>query len=209
MAAKLRALASKEGVFPLHVGAAGPCGSESTSCPGVHAGRAAGTRTALRRHLLPACELTLGPPSHTRPCGPPLLGLHGKQSLLSRFLGQASLSRDRRQQGGGLERSSLVHPGVPPQMLPGVWGTNARRVSPPFWRSGWIFVVPGPRQVQNDEFSVLDAKKEASRPTVAARSLPGSAPGPVRTVSSSPNEIKPRAHCRADALRPSLDHLES
>lgn len=50
---------------------------------------------------LPACELALGPRSRTRPCGPPPLGLHGQQSLLSCLLGQASGSRDRLQQGGG------------------------------------------------------------------------------------------------------------
>lgn len=44
---------------------------------------------------------------------------------------------------------------------------------------------------------------------MAARFRPGSDPGPVRTISSSSNEIKPRVHCRADGLWPNLDHLES
>lgn len=162
----------------------------SRRLPRRGAGRAAGTHTALRRHSLPACELALGPQSHSRPCGPPLLGLHGKQSLLSCLLGQASGSRDRLQQGGGLERSSLIHPGGPPQTLPGVWGTNACRVSSPFWRSGWIFVVPGPRQVQNDEFHVLGAKKRRN-PRWRQDSAPDLTPAPCapfrrRQTKSSP-----------------------
>lgn len=44
---------------------------------------------------------------------------------------------------------------------------------------------------------------------VDARSRPGSDPGPERAISSLPNEIKPRVRCRADGLRPTLDHPES
>lgn len=44
---------------------------------------------------------------------------------------------------------------------------------------------------------------------MATRSRPGSDPGPERAISSSPNEIKPRVRCRADGLRPTLDHPES
>lgn len=44
---------------------------------------------------------------------------------------------------------------------------------------------------------------------MTARSLPESDPGPVRAISWSSNEIAPRLRCRADRLRPDLDHLES
>lgn len=44
---------------------------------------------------------------------------------------------------------------------------------------------------------------------MASRSRPGSDPSPVRAISSSPNEIKPRVRYRADGLGPKLDHSES
>lgn len=44
---------------------------------------------------------------------------------------------------------------------------------------------------------------------MAARSRPGSDPGPVRAISSLRNEFKTRARFREERLRHNLDHLES
>lgn len=122
-------------------------------------------------------------PNHSR-------GFTANNPCFSRLLSQESGPRDKLQRGE-LEGSSPSHSGLSPQKRSlESWGTNACRVSPPFSRLDWIFVVAGPRQVQNDEFHASGAKKHRIRwwPQDPALDLTPAqcAPFPRRQTKSSP-----------------------
>lgn len=132
----------------------GPRGSTPTSSRAVRSGPAAGMQTALPRHFLlssPGSSLLLPFSPLPDRVAQPLPEAKQAKDPLSSLLRRDSGPRNRLHRGGGLERSSphslrIIAPDGPP----GVWETNACRVCLPFWRSGWIFVVSGLGQVQND-----------------------------------------------------------
>ena len=138
----------------------GPRGSTPASSRAVRSGPAAGTQTALT-----ACRLgSFSPSPLSRPRGPSAPGgKTGKRSPLQPLnAGIAGLGTDYTEEEDWKDQAPLLWIIAPDGPL-GVWETNACRICPPFWRSGWIFVVPGLGQVQNDGFQTSGAEKHRIR----------------------------------------------
>lgn len=149
------------------------------------AGRAAGARAALPRHGLrsrPGSSLPLPGAAQLFP------GLHVQQSLplLPPEPGRRAQGPATEEPGAGTRSRPFLR-GDGPDALPGVWATNARRLTPPFWRLGCVFVAPSPRQEQNDEFPT-PGSKAAWTPLVTVRSRPGSDPGLALAVVDKRNQ---------------------
>lgn len=124
----------KERIFFLHVDAKRPRRDQAH----VVSGLAAGTRTVLRGHYLLAGPRCSSPLPAARPDRS--WDVTANHPCFSRVLGQATAGR------GTGQTKPLSLRIITPEALPGVWETSACRVSPPFWRPDWIFVVFGPRR---------------------------------------------------------------